>query len=160
MISGIKTMCRKEMNGLMLHRSFNFGIEHCVFWVANGTLLLWVGNGTLIGWVGNETLVFWIRNRTLMVWVGNASLSIWVGNGTLVVWDVNGLLRVWVGNGTMMVWVCVRTEAERKLMMEERMELEEYQRKQNKIREEELEVRIGETLRNILFLRLKHKNCM
>ena len=142
MISGIKTMCRKEMNGLMLHRSFNFGIEHCVFWVANGTLLLWVGNGTLIGWVGNETLVFWIRKRTLMVWVRNASLSIWVGNGTL------------------MVWVCVRTEAERKLMMEERMELEEYQRKQNKIREEELEVRIGETLRNILFLRLKHKNCM
>ena len=95
------------------------------------------------------------------IWVGMEHfLIVWVGNGTLVVWDQNGLLMVWVGNGTLMVWVCVRTEAERKLMMEERMELEEYQRKQNKIREEELEVRIGETLRNILFLRLKHKNCM
>ncbi|XP_023348797.1 protein FAM192A [Eurytemora carolleeae] len=36
----------------------------------------------------------------------------------------------------------IRTEAERKLMMEEKMELEEYQRKQNKIREQELENRL------------------
>jgi len=47
-----------------------------------------------------------------------------------------------------MVWVCVRTEAERKLMMEEKMELEEYQRKQNKIREQELEVNSTRENRN------------
>ena len=38
---------------------------------------------------------------------------------------------------------CVRTEAERKRMLEEKFELQEYQRKQQQIKEKEIEVRLN-----------------
>ena len=38
---------------------------------------------------------------------------------------------------------CARTEAERKRMLEEKIELQEYQRKQQQIKEKEIEVRLN-----------------